>query len=203
MCIACHNSLHIPQQTGLITATHHWHHLIQALPDQRTYNHPNHHPNATASLHPKIHKTNIFSVSQQPSKLPRQLRRYVLHLLEPRRAAYLALDVLDQSRDQGERIFALRTLELVIVVCRRLKMCVQRRECAEYAMTEVTFVSGAVECLLGRRILDHRAPGRPTRACNAVGQRDGGGYVEGMDGGCDLVPRNIVACAGFDVKSDR
>ena len=150
----------------------------------------------------RIHKY-ILSQSQHPSKLPCHLRRYVLHLLEPRRAAYLALDVLDQRRDQGECLFALRALKLVFVVCRRPKMRVQRRERAECAMAEVAFICGPIERLLGRRIVDDRAHGRPIRACNAMGQRDPGNYIESMDGGCDLVPRNIVARARFDMESDR
>ena len=82
-------------------------------------------------------------------------------------------------------------------------MRVQRRERAECAMAEVAFICGPIERLLGRRIVDDRAHGRPIRACNAMGQRDRGHYIETVNSGCDLVPRNVIARAGLDVVGDR
>lgn len=77
----------------------------------------------------------------QSSRKPRhQLMRLILNLLEPRQPAYLALNVLNQPRHQRKEPSALRALEFILVVCRRVEMLIESVDCAEGTMTEVAFI---------------------------------------------------------------
>lgn len=69
----------------------------------------------------------------------------VSDLLRQGEAAAAAFDMLDQRRDQFERLLALRALELVIVMRCRVQVRGEREKRAEHFVTYMTLIGKAVE----------------------------------------------------------
>lgn len=130
----------------------------------------------------------------QSSRKPRhQLMRLILNLLEPCQPTHLALNVLNQPRHQSKQPPALRALELILVVCRRVEVLIESVDGAEGTMTKVAFVciDSRIERQLGGLIANYD---RSWWALSeSMGDRNGGCYIQGANGRGDLMARAVVA----------